>query len=217
MSTNFILLAIPYLPLFLALLYTLIKYRILQKEFKVFAFYLLVSFCIQVFASVLSFFSINNQVLLHVYVFVVPIPIVWFYILVLEGYIAKKILNTVLLLFLMFTVVNSIFFQKMDAFNSHAITVLSVLLVILSLSTFLLLLEEKARNNARNNHMSLNWINSGFFIYHASSLILFYLGDVIMKKTFPLEFGKSSWLLHAFFLTTMYTCFLIGLWKSPKH
>jgi hypothetical protein len=73
------------------------------------------------------------------------------------------------------------------------------------------------RSEKSSKIRSLGWINTGFFIYFSSNLLLYYFGDQLMNALFPKELGRWIWILHVFFMTLMHICFFIGLWKSPKR
>lgn len=62
---------------------------------------------------------------------------------------------------------------------------------------------------------SINWINSGIFIYYASSLLIFHFGDIITKLA-PSSMVDITWVVYSFFSMVMYGCFFIGIWKIQR-
>jgi hypothetical protein len=80
----------------------------------------------------------------------------------------------------------------------------------------MLMLNDIVRKNRQHLVKSLNWINSGLFIYYASSLVIFFYSDLI-EKAFSRIFNLQTWILHSFFSTVMYCCFFIGLWNRPRN
>jgi hypothetical protein len=139
----------------------------------------------------------------------------WFYNTVLKGFIDGRIIWGVTLLFLLFTTLNSIFFQPLFRFNSYALTVESVLIITLSIFTFIFLLNDIVKETSGADVKSVNWINSGLFIYYSSSLLIFYFGDTIIHL-FSKTFSRYTWVFHSFFSMVMYTFFCIGLWKRSR-
>lgn len=204
-----------HIPILAVCIYTAVIYRKLPRLFKVFGLFIFTTAIIQAVSLIMALLKKNNLPLLHIYVPLGFILLIWFYHHILEGFINKRILIFTACLFLLFSICNSFFFQPLLSFNSNALTVESVLLVILSISTYSFLLNTIVRRD-QQLISSLNWINSGIFIYYTSNLLLFYFGAKILSVSFPREYSLYSWVLHSFFSIIMYTCFLIGLWKRPN-
>lgn len=203
-----------HLPILVVCIYTMVIYRKLPRLFKVFGIFIFTTAIIQAISLIMALSKQNNLPLLHFYVPLGFILLIWFYHHILEGFINKRILIFTAILFSLFSIGNSLLFQPFLTFNSNALTVESVLLVILSISTYSFLLNTIVRRNPQLIS-SLNWINSGIFIYYTSNLLLFYFGSKILSVSFPKEYSLYSWVLHSFFSIIMYTCFFIGLWKRP--
>lgn len=203
-------------PAFVTVGYGIIIYKKLTGELKIFSWFLLLSGFVELVSKVLWFQGKNNLPLLHFYVAAGFICLAWFYSAVLKDFIDQKIIWGAALLFTAFTVVNSFFIQDIYTFNSYALTVESVLVVILSLFTYMVLLNNIVKEKRKHLIKSLNWINSGLFIYYTSSLLIFYFGDLFMKR-FSVYLNQYVWVFHSFFLLVMYSCFFVGLWKRPKN
>ncbi|GAA4458002.1 hypothetical protein GCM10023092_25590 [Rurimicrobium arvi] len=154
----------------------------------------------------------NNMPLLHLYVLLGFPCLSRFYRSVLEGQIRSRIIRYVTAVFLVFTVVNSLFVQQIFRFNSYALVLESMLIILLSLYTFAFLLNNTASGIPIPDKSSISWINSGLFIYHVSCLLIFYFGDTILF-CFPLALSRFTWAFHALFSIVMNSCFLVGLWK----
>ena len=154
--------------------------------------------------------------LLHIYVGAGFLMLAIFYKKVLEEFISGILIYSVAGLFLILTALNSIYLQPVNTFNSYALTLESVLLIIFSLTTYFLLLNEVVKEKRKAIISSINWINSGIFIYYVSNLLIFYFSDYFYKY-FSAEINRYTWVLHSFFSVVMYTFFFIGLWKQPKN
>lgn len=154
--------------------------------------------------------------LLHIYVVIGFLLLAFFYKQVLGEYINPKILWLVAISFSFFSVCNSLFFQPIYTFNSNALTVKSVLLLIVTIFSFTVFLNKIVKEKKQMDIPSLNWINSGLFIYHVSNLLLFYFGSFIVEKI-SANASIQTWMIHSFFLFVMYIFFLIGLLKAEKQ
>lgn len=209
-----------FVPTLLVAAYTLFIYKKLPAELKTFAWFVLVSGMIELISRIYWFNSKNNMPLLHLYVALGFICLSLFYQQVLNGFIDKKIIRWILIGFLAFTTVNTLFIQPIYTFNSYALMAESVIIVIFSLSTYMLMLNDIVRKKRIGLIKSLNWINSGLFIYYASSLIIFNFANLFFSdlsfKVFSKNFNIQTWVLHSFFSITMYCCFFVGLWYRPR-
>jgi hypothetical protein len=209
------LLIAAHLPVLLTVVYAALVYKKLGKELKVFSWYIFLSGIIQ-FASLFFWFvSKNNMPLLHLYVAAGFVCLAWFYATLLKGFINVKIIWCVVILFLLFTTINSLFIQDIFTFNSYALTVESILIIILGLFTYMFFLNDFVKETSGRDIKSLSWINSGLFIYYSSSLLIFYFGAAI-TYAFSRTHNLQAWMFHSLFSIVMYTCFFIGLWKRSR-
>lgn len=204
-----------HLPILLAVVYAAWHYKKLGRELKVFSWFIFLSGIIQFTSLAFWYAGKNNMPLLHFYVAAGFACLAWFYKTVLNNFISAKIIWSVTVLFLIFTLANSLFAQDIFTFNSNALVVESVLIIILALFTFTFLLNGIVKETGRHDSRSLNWINSGLFIYYSSSLLIFYFGTVI-TQAFSRYLNLYTWVFHSFFSMVMYTCFFVGLWKRSK-
>jgi hypothetical protein len=202
---------VSHLPIAISALYALFIYRQLAPELKIFSFFLFFSAVVQLSALALALNRINNLPLLHIYVAAGFLLLAIFYKKILNGFIQGRLIWIITIAFLVYTILNSIFIEPVRTFNSSALTVESILIVILSLFTFIVLLNDIARERRSSLIRSINWINSGLFIYYSSSLLIFYL-----TNNFSFSFNRYIWILHSFFSMVMYACFYIGLWKRQR-
>jgi hypothetical protein len=215
-SSPKIILTLLHIPIFITIIYAFLVYQKLGKELKAFAHFLFLSGVVAIGSLGLWLLSINNMPLLHFYVCFGFILQARFYRQVFDGLINRHFFTGMVTIFTIFTLINSTLIQNLLSFNSYALTVQSILIIILSLSTFLLLLNDVIKETRTSVIPSLNWINSGLFIYYSSSLLIFYFGDLITKFSSS-TMVKYTWLLHGFFSTIMYVCSFLGLWKRPRN
>jgi hypothetical protein len=209
------ILQISSLPVWGTCIYSIIIYKSLSKELKIIGAFLLFAGVIQFISTYCWYNKINNMPLLHLYVAGGFLFICLFYQQLLDGFISKKIIWGVLACFTCFTVINTLFIQPINTYNSYAVVVESILIIILSLSTFMFLLDDIVKETKGKLAVSLNWINSGLFIYYSSSLLIFYFGNVI-TGSFSVEISQYLWVIPSIASMAMHTCFFIGLWKRPQ-
>jgi len=204
------------LPIIAAALYALYLYKWLSPTIRVFTWYIFLTAVIQVPYTILAFNHKNNLFLLHLDVLLGFLILALFYRIILKEFLNTVIITVVAVLFSVFTVINSLAVQPYhSAINSYALTAQSVIVVILSITVFIVLLNDVVKEKQSGIRTSLNWINSGLFIYYASDLLIFYFSNFILNA-YSGMINLYTWLANCFFLSVMYVFFIIGLWKHPK-
>lgn len=211
-----VLIRLSFVPVLLIGAYTSFVYSKLPKTLKLFAHFIFFSTFIQLSSTLLWFMSTNNMPLLHIYVALGFVLLMRFYTQILSEYISRQFLVVITAAFLLFAIINITWFESWFRFNSNALTVESILLIILSLFTFNFLLDNIGKERLAGLSRSVNWINSGIFFYYSTSLLIFYFGD-LFSNHFSVALNRLTWTLHALFSSVMYTCFFIGIWIRPHR
>jgi len=215
MNFSKIIIISSHLPILLTALYAAFSYKTLGHHLKVFSWFIFLSGVTQLMSLLFWFKSKNNMPILHFYTAAGFICLAWFYGTVLNNFINAKIIWSMAILFLLFTTINTLFIQNVFTFNSNALAVESIQIVILALFTFIFFLNNIVKESSKLDIKSLNWINSGLFIYYASVLLIVYFGATI-TQSFSKTLNRYTWMFHSFFSVVMYTCFFISLWKRSK-
>jgi hypothetical protein len=205
-----------FVPTLAMALYAAIIYRKLPGELKLFSWFVFLSGIIEAVSRIYWVYGKNNMPLLHIYVAVGFVCLALFYQRILKGVINRNLITIVLVLFLIFTIINSLFIQPVYTFNSYALTVEGIIIVVLSLSTYIFMMDSIVKQNRGGIVKSLDWINTGLFMYYASSLLIFHYGNFITLFA-PSYLVEYTWILHAFFSCIMYCCFFVGIWNRPRN
>lgn len=212
MSITKIIIILSHIPVFGTALYAWFIFKSLNPGMKGFAGFLFVSGILQFVSLMLWFLKENNLFILHLLVPLGFVFLVLYYRSILKNFLDQSILLVTGVCFVSFSIINSSFFQSFRVFNSNALTIECILILILSLSTYMLFLNKELGNRNNQSTLSINWINSGLFIYHASTLLIFYFGEYITSNI-GLELSRYTWVVHSFFSVIMYFCFWRGLWN----
>lgn len=209
-----------FLPSIIASLYALVVFKSLPVELKRLSYYIFLSAFIEIFSRLYWVYSQNNMPLLHLYVPGSFICLALFYQKVLDTFIDKKIIFGALIAFIVFCIINSFFIQNIYTYDSNGLMVESILIAILSISTFMVMMDDVVKRKRSKLSKSLNWVNSGLFMYYTSSLFIFHFARLFFSnltiKIFTASFQLQTWVLHAFFLLIMYSCFFVGIWSRPR-
>lgn len=209
------IITIAYIPVLAAVITSLYLYRALGKALKVFSWFIFLSGAVQFTSLYLFYRNMNNLPLLHFYTAGGFVCLAWFYRVVLGNFIHRFVIWGITALFVLFCIINTLFVQPIRTFNSYELIAEAVLVIILSLFTFLYLLDSSARESGIPDIRSISWINSGLFIYFLSCFLIYYFSYIIVPR-FSLGLRRVAWMFHAFFSVVMYSCFLLGLWKRQK-
>jgi hypothetical protein len=203
------------IPTLIVGIYAVMVYKKLPREIKYFSWFIFLSCVVQLIASILFYHKQNNLMVLHFYTPVGFLFLIGFYNQIFDGLIRQKMLIIIGVLFLIYSVINSVFVQDIYSFNTYALSIEAILVVIFSLTSFAFLMNDIVRQKRTDIIRSINWINAGLFIYYSSSILVFYFGNIINSFS-KLPQSKYIWSIYALFSVIMYLCFFIGLWKSPK-
>ncbi len=179
------------------------------------AAYVLLSAAVQGVAEVLSQFGINNLSLSHAYTVLGFLFLNQFYKMLLDALVPSIWFKGLSIGFVLFAIATVLFWQPLDTFNSATLTVQAVVLIIYALSTFILTLTEGKSETLKVKLKSLNWINSGMFIYFSGSMLLFFNGGDIMHSISE-DWTRYMWILHDLLVTVLHSFLLVGLWISLR-
>lgn len=197
--------------------YVLVVYKQLNSELRIFSYYIFFSFVIQIVSFSLSSLHINNMLFLHLNVYGSIGLLGWFYAEVLNGFISKRVIASIVAIFWFGCIIDIIVNNPLMQFNSMLLTVECILMIIISLFTFSFMLNDNIRVLKKDIFYSLMWINSGIFIYFTSNILLFFFNNAITAMAVGTKMGSKMWVFHAFFIVIMYCCFFIGLWKRQRN
>lgn len=213
MSITKFILVFSHFPILFVMMYSMVIYTRLRKEMKPLAWYLIATGIIYAVSLLLWFLRTNNLPLLHILVPLRFVLLLLVYKEILRGYIPSWVLYMLAGGFVLYSVINTLFVEFWYTFNATAMTVESTLLIILSLSTYIFLMDKRMTKHLNDYIKSVEWINSGVFLYFTSSLTLMYFGNY-MIQLISSELSRYTWVVHSFLLVIMYYCFWRALWRQ---
>jgi hypothetical protein len=189
------------------------SYNGLTLPLRIIFVHLTSAFAIERSSHVMMSQGINNMPLLHFYTITEFLFISTYLKLQIDNKSVWKTITVIQVLFVSFSIFNSLFIQHIQTFNSYARSSEALILIILILHLF----ASEIRNpSAKNSHSTgFTWINSGLIIYFTSNLFLFALNnyyDPTNKKVYEI-----FWTVHAALCISMYSLISIGIWKAIKH
>ena len=189
------------------------KLRSLNKVQIRLVYLLLTVLLVESISNILWYQKMNNLPIYHFYTVLEFLLITAIYKKVLANLFSKLFFIVISISFVLFAIVNTLFFQDLQTFNSNTTTLTGVVVILFSLCYFYALLKEVKYNNLETNPMF--WINSGFLIYFSSNLILFFMNNSLFKRI--TEASYILWGLHAFINIILTLFYTVAIWVTPKR
>ncbi|WP_448700658.1 hypothetical protein ACFGVR_01540 [Mucilaginibacter sp. AW1-3] len=204
------------IPPCVAALIAALNYKKIDRKLTSLKLYIFFAALMQLIQLVLWFKNIHNLFLLHFFVPVEFILLAHFYQSILQNLINRRIILTTTILFVIFSIVNTLFFQKISTFNSNALVTEDVIITTMSIATFIILLNRRSGLNKPPIGQALSWINSGIFINFSTTLVLFYFSNYLIAHLSNNVFSYIAWLFNDAATVTMHCCFIVGILKNIK-
>ncbi|WP_109436403.1 hypothetical protein [Aquimarina sp. AU119] len=190
-------------------IFKFISFNFLQKRLLLL---ILVTVLVEVISRILWYKQVNNLPVYHFYTVIEFLLIINVYRFELSKVFSKLFFIIISIGFVIFAIINTLFFQNLTTFNSNVTTLLGLIVIFFALSYFYALLKEVKYRTLESNPMF--WINSGFLIYFSSNLILFYMNNTLFKGV--TEASLILWGLHAIVNIVLTIFYTIALWVNPK-
>lgn len=157
----------------------------------------------------------NNLYTFHIFI---PIEFTFlslFFRDVLHKSIPKKVFHILIVLFLIFSVINSLFLQELKKINTYNIFIESV--IIIGLASFYFI------RGVRKMETLKEFQETNYIFYMVAGIFLYFLGDFFILSLMNFiyehadrEFARFTWFLHIIFTWVYYILIGIGIWKIPK-
>ncbi|MGD1848031.1 MAG: hypothetical protein ACFB10_21770, partial [Salibacteraceae bacterium] len=157
-----------------------LSYKQIKGPAKWLAWFVFLTSGVQLLSGLLANLGTPNLFVLHFYVPIGGGLLIFFYREVLMGYIKDAVFFGAVGILLTGSLINTLFWQPLAAFNSIGLSVECVVIVILALGTFIISVNHEFYKKHQAFITHLNWINSGLFLYFSGNLLLFYFGHELL-------------------------------------
>lgn len=201
-----------FLPVFLPALVALRYYKLFDKNLRLFALYIFLSFVTEMVVKLMWLFKMNNLPLFHTYT-VAEFVLLTFFFRQLYGMVGKRLpLKSVLFVFLAFALVNTLFFQPVFKHNTNVRTVEAVVVCGYCLVFFYYYM--KYNFSSATFPESYLWITAGLFLYFSANVFLFIFSNYLYEHMTKEEV-RLMWASHGIINGIKYILIAVGLWKFP--
>ncbi len=207
----------------------LYKYKNLPLALKAAAWFLILVFIKQTAILVLLYQKQNNFFLFHIGVVTDAVPLLLMYremfkkhIEEKEVYVYRKIFVILVVFFVVFAVVNALFWQPLTIYPSITRTTLNIVILLFSTLHFYKYTYEPIPKEPSeikdyvNSRVPLFWINTGLQFFSTATLILSIFGDVFLKSRKLVASGVDTPTVHAIFAIVLYTLIGLAFIKAKK-
>lgn len=203
--------AIAYSLILAGLLIGFFKFKILITDQLILLVLLIVSFVVELISYFQWLLTTNNNYIYHIYPIAEFLLLGFLYMKHLNGLIKPIYMQSLMIAFLMFALVNTLFFQGLKEFNSNVTFVESLLLIVFAMVYFYKLLRDL--EHRRLQRVPMFWINMSVLTYFSGALMLFHVANELIPL--PLEERTVIWGTHALFNIAHYFLYSVALWVNP--
>lgn len=153
----------------------IVNYRKLPYILKVVGIYIIVGAAIDIVATSLYYIQESNLVFLHLFTLFEIVILSHLFHVIFKRLKSKTNVYYIAIPATLLIILNTIFIQNIDMFNSYSSMLTSVIIIGFSIHFYLLSLEFHTPNF---QFITLKWFVNCLFIYHSISLIVMLFGSV---------------------------------------
>ena len=198
---------------FIAMAVGISGYKSFGKGFKILFYFVCFAACTElVMLFVVSVKHINTMPAAHVYVPIEFIMLILFYANYVEKYIKKKYIYSIIFAFVVFSVLNALYLQKVAEYPNIVRALESIILVLFSILYFHKVLVEAKITKLSKEPMI--WVNTIILVYFSSNFFFHILLPILVLYSVDFAFHTVY-----FFWTTnimFYLVLTVGFYKQKK-
>jgi len=188
------------------------KYAFLPPGYRVLLYYLLFAGSMNVVSTVLAVYKIPNLCLLHFYTMAELALLSWFFAKTPATGVSAKGLSAITVLFAVAGIVNFLFFQSLDNFNTYTRPIEGLIVAGCCISYFYCY---DAGIRPPGGRAAANCIIAGILLYFSCALLLFVFAGAVLKEN-NRAMRMAAWNIHATLVLIMYLLIAAGFIQCKK-
>ncbi|MEP0263813.1 hypothetical protein [Dokdonia sp.] len=189
------------------------RFKYLSRTLRLLSGLLVISALISIVARYLWSIKENNLYLLHYYTVIEFCGWAVIFYLLFESKFMKRIVFWIGIVFVLFAIVNSIFWEGLETFNTNSRSVESILLSFFSIAYYVKIFKEK--RVYRLECSASFWINAAVLIYFSSAFLLFGFSNLLLNlSSYKI---REVWGIHGIFLIVHYVLITVGIWIASNQ
>lgn len=189
----------------------LARYPGLSSRYKTICYYLLFAGAMNLVSTILAARKIPNLYLLHWYTMAELLLLSLFFAQLPKSGIPKKTLLWTAVIFVVMAILNFLFLQPLNHFNTYSRPVEASIL-----SLYCVIYFYRAGLDTDWKESGINWIVSGMLLYFSGAFLLFVFSDIILKES-TRSLRLITWNIHATLVMFMYLLFTVGLYHAHDY
>ena len=183
----------------------IVTYRYLSKDMKIVLVYIFTAFLVEVLNAVLSYLSIPNIIVFHVYTLLEFSLLAYVFLQWQPESRVRTIIKWSIPSFFSIWLIDKLLIHSLYEFDSFVVTVESVLLVTIAMYELYDLNKDINYSIFRNPKF---WVTAAVLLYFAGNLIVFSLGSFILSEK---AIASIAWILfHASLNAIAYLLFVVA-------
>jgi hypothetical protein len=190
----------------------LLKFTGLPKEAKILIFYLVIDMLVSIASSALALNNLNNTPLYHFATVISGMILLYFFSAIFYQQPFKKFIILLIWLLPILGILNAIFFQPFNSFNSYTFSLQHIIIIALCFLYWWFNENDTGKSWAS---FPLNWIISGILLYFSSAFIIFTFSNLIITSLAK-NISILLWNIHATLTILMHLLISIGFSKYKK-
>lgn len=188
------------------------KYRHADRANKTLFYYLLFAGSMNLTAIMLSNYGVRNLFLLHIYTILEIVFFMLYFFFAFQDKKVKKVLGVIMVVLPILFVLNFVFLQSINEFNTYTRPLESILITAVSL---LFLYKSGFVEDWLKQPSS--WINIGVLIYFPTATLIFILSNYFVFVSSNRELNRIIWDIHSILVLGMYLAFAKGFTLIKKN
>lgn len=187
-------------------------WRRLRLPYRIIAAFVLLTLCMETISYVLYQQGVNNMFIFHIYTYVEAIMVVSYFVSIYRGQRLRWLYIGLLAAFLLFSLFDSVYFERLGHYNSIQRAVECIWAVILFFIFYIELFNKSVVTNLSS--YPHYWMTSGFLLYFAGTLFMQIIADTYLSTDL---IAYNVWSIHSIlniFLNIIYT---IVLWMGSRE
>lgn len=196
------------LSILIPFLSAILTYNKQNKTLKRLSVFILFSLCTEFIALYYGYHGWNNMAISHLYAFVQVPLLAWVFCSFISG-IQYKIILYSTIAFLLFSVVNLVFWEDLHVFNSNQRYFAAVVIIMFCSFYFI---QVFVQATVKRIELESNfWMSAAILIYTAGTLFLFILKSELMDKD-----SNDYWFVNGILNIILNIGLTISLWVGTR-
>lgn len=167
---------------FIAFFIGLVLYRNFPKEIKVVFYFVTLGAITEISARLFMHYVMKNAMPIgHVYFPLSVLIVGLFYLQILKGFVKPVYVLSLVILFEIYSIVNTVFIQSIFEYASLVGSIGSLLIFMMAVTYFIKVMVESKITNLLKE--PLIWINTGFLLYYTSNFFYHSLYNLRIKAS----------------------------------